>query len=226
MKKSCPCNLLQNPYCIDIKHFSLDLLLILSIHSSCTGGRNRTGLSAAGGSGRQATSLLHPHIKTHRAREVARWGDPLRSGLLPFAWAIGTGRFCAHAATCRSAYAGLPCGRGLGNTDRSDFHRLIRKVSAAFSASVFPCQFWKMKPRPASMEYASKAAQAGFDPAPSVLRAHPAPYKSRPAFTHDNCCLSAENSGRAATFSLFCGASHCILRIPCCTRRRARTAAT
>lgn len=132
MKKPCPCNLLQNPYCIDIKHFSLDLLLILSIYSSCTGGRNRTGLSFAGGSGRQATSLLHPHIKTHRAREVARWGDPLRSGLLPFAWAIGTGRFCAHAATCRSAYAGLPCGHGLGNTDRSDFHRLIRKVSAAF----------------------------------------------------------------------------------------------
>lgn len=88
--------------------------------------------------------LLHPHIKTHRAREVARWGDPLRSGLLPFAWAIGTGRFCAHAATCRSAYTGLPCGHGLGNTDRSDFRRLIRKVSVAFSASVFPCQFWKM----------------------------------------------------------------------------------
>lgn len=144
MKKPCPCNLLQNPYCIDIKHFSLDLLLILSIHSSCTGGRNRTGLSAAGGIRTAGNFLLHPHIKTHRAREVARWGDPLRSGLLPFAWAIGTGRFCAHAATCRSAYAGLPCGHGLGNTDRSDFHRLIRKVSAAFSASVFPCQFWKM----------------------------------------------------------------------------------
>lgn len=154
---------------------------------------------------------------------AARCGQACRL----FSWAVWTGRFCAHAATCRSAYAGLPCGHGLGNTDRSDFHRLIRKVCAAFSASVFPCQFWKMnKPLPASMEYASKAAQAGFDPAPSVLRAHSAPYKSRPAFTHDNCCLSAENSGRAATFSLFCGVSHYILRIPCCTHRRARTAAT
>lgn len=154
---------------------------------------------------------------------AARCGQAFRL----FSWAVWTGRFCAHAATCRSAYAGLPCGHGLGNTDRSDFHRLIRKVSAAFSASVFPCQFWKMnKPLPASMEYASKAAQAGFDPAPSVLRAHPAPYKNRPAFTHDNCCLSAENSGRAVTFSLFCGVSHYILRIPCCTHRRARTAAT
>ncbi len=135
---------------------------------------------------------MHPHIKTHRAREVARWGDPLRSGLLPFAWAIGTGRFCAHAATCRSAYAGLPCGHGLGNTDRSDFHRLIRKVSAAFSASVFPCQFWKMnKPQPASMGYASKAAQAGFDPASGVLRTHSAPYKNRPVFC-TSCCISTE----------------------------------
>lgn len=36
---------------------------------SCTGGRNRTGLPADGGSERRTTSLLHPHIRTHRARE-------------------------------------------------------------------------------------------------------------------------------------------------------------
>lgn len=66
VKESRLCNFLQNPYCIDVKH---SFYLLLIFHSSCTGGRNRTGLPTDGGSGRRTTSLLHPHIRTHRARE-------------------------------------------------------------------------------------------------------------------------------------------------------------
>lgn len=105
---------------------------------------------------------------------------------------------------------GPPCRHGLENTDRSDFHCLIRKdvaVSAGkgsllFRHLHFPVGATKtLKIASASMEYASKCGAVGVRPRSRCAADAPRAIKSHPVVTRYNCCLSAENSDRVTLHS-------------------------